>query len=72
MKAFVTLIWILVTLLILGAVGQMDFEDESAATVRRQAAYCQRVHDRLWPDYDHNYAMICDEDGNLKPDKAPR
>lgn len=48
--------WYLVLiLLIMGWVGNMDFED----AIRHQNHYCRMVADGIWPDYDKIYKNEC-------------
>lgn len=43
---------------LLGAVGQMDFEDE----VAEQLQYCANVKAGIWPDYNKTFEAECTPD----------
>lgn len=45
-------------LVVLGVVGNMDYQDELAEA----DLYCKNVHELIWPDYKGIYEKEC-EDG---------
>lgn len=45
----------LAVVVIVGVVGNMDFQDE----VREQLSYCENVKAGVWPDYDGTYKTEC-------------
>ena len=46
---------LLAALVLLGTVGQSDYQEAKAA----QSEYCKMVRDGHWPDYEGKYAEWC-------------
>jgi len=51
-------------LLLLGIVGNMDYQDE----VAEANTYCRNVAEGIWPDYNGTYDSWC-ENGRYTPDR---
>jgi len=49
---------LLAFILLMGVVGQMDYEDEQA----QAALYCDNVRTGVWPDFEGTYKKYCESE----------
>lgn len=55
MKTFMFCAGLMAAFVLLGTVGQSDYEEAKAA----QSEYCKMVRNGHWPDYEGKYAEWC-------------
>lgn len=67
MKFVIPVALIAACLVVLGIVGQMDYEDALA----EEANYCKMVRDGVWPDYDGIYEKVCKKYELVVDSEAP-